>query len=319
MVGRAITSRLAIVSVAIVVAAVCFATGVHGAAPAYASISVGWQDGAAGTVTAQVPKDAGTYRVVFKANGGKGKMGAQKVKRGKRAALRANKFKRSGYKFAGWNTKRNGKGKSLKNKAKVRNLVKKGKTVKLYAQWKKASKKYSIKTPYYKVTVPRVWRGKVQWVTKEAMVEQYSSDRSGKTGNTFKTYHTLFYLKGHKGDNRYWLATIGGERQDCPRMTGFNSDKASVTTMQKDKKIVYLLAANMPARIAWRYDSSSGWHSWATSNVPSSVDDQKQLLTLTTGDSVSYEYAKSLGVRDSVSCSYVTNYLKPKFESLKIR
>ena len=78
------------------------------------------------------------YQVSFKANGGKGKMAKQILKRGKMKALKKNAFKRVGYKFTGWNTKKNGSGKWLKNKQKVKNLAKPGKTVKLYAQWKKA-------------------------------------------------------------------------------------------------------------------------------------------------------------------------------------
>ncbi|MBO7683825.1 MAG: InlB B-repeat-containing protein [Kiritimatiellae bacterium] len=47
-------------------------------------------------------------------------------------------FKRTGYKFAGWATKKNGKV-AYKNKAKVKNLTAtNGKTVTLYAVWNKA-------------------------------------------------------------------------------------------------------------------------------------------------------------------------------------
>ena len=50
--------------------------------------------------------------------------------------LTANGFKRTGYKFKGWNTKADGSGKSYANKAAVKNLTSKnGATVKLYAQW----------------------------------------------------------------------------------------------------------------------------------------------------------------------------------------
>lgn len=50
--------------------------------------------------------------------------------------LPANKFKRNGYQFAGWNTKKNGKGTSYSNKENVGNLTAKdGTTVTLYAQW----------------------------------------------------------------------------------------------------------------------------------------------------------------------------------------
>ena len=77
------------------------------------------------------------YKVAFKANGGKGTMSTQKIKRGKAVALKANSFKRAGYKFVGWNTKKNGSGKSYKNGQTVKNIAKAGKTIKLYAQWKK--------------------------------------------------------------------------------------------------------------------------------------------------------------------------------------
>lgn len=52
--------------------------------------------------------------------------------------LKSNTFKRTGYKFAGWNTKADGTGKSYANGASVKNLTSKANgTVILYAQWKK--------------------------------------------------------------------------------------------------------------------------------------------------------------------------------------
>ncbi len=80
------------------------------------------------------------YNVQFVKNAKRatGTMTKQSFTYGKKKALKANKFKRAGYKFVGWNTKANGTGKMYKNKTSVKNLTKKqGKTVKLYAQWKK--------------------------------------------------------------------------------------------------------------------------------------------------------------------------------------
>ena len=77
-------------------------------------------------------------KFVKNAKAAKGKMKVLALTYGKKAKLTANKFKRAGYKFAGWTTKKNGKGKLYKNKAAVKNLsAKKGATVKLYAKWKK--------------------------------------------------------------------------------------------------------------------------------------------------------------------------------------
>lgn len=81
-----------------------------------------------------------TYNIRFDANGAtSGKMSTlRKVPYNKKVKLTANKYSRKGYKFLGWNTKKNGKGKMYKNKASVKNLTKTNrKTVTLYAIWKK--------------------------------------------------------------------------------------------------------------------------------------------------------------------------------------
>ena len=91
-------------------------------------------------VTLYAQWKANTYKVKFNGNGAtSGSMKKMtKCSYGKKYRLSANKFKKTGYKFVGWNTKKNGKGKMYKNKAKIKNLTpKNGKTVTLYAQWKK--------------------------------------------------------------------------------------------------------------------------------------------------------------------------------------
>ncbi|MCM1569025.1 MAG: leucine-rich repeat protein [Roseburia sp.] len=69
-----------------------------------------------------------------------GQMSKTLCGRGVQMKLPANQFKRSGYTFTGWSTKKNGKGTLYKDKASIKNLAKKNKTVKLYAQWKKNKK-----------------------------------------------------------------------------------------------------------------------------------------------------------------------------------
>ena len=102
------------------------------------------------TVTVQGPAvltaqaEANTYVIRYYKNGGKGKMKKQSMTYGEAARLTANAFKREHYTFKGWNTKKNGKGKTYKNKTKVKDLTKEqGDVVKLYAQWK-AIPKYTI-------------------------------------------------------------------------------------------------------------------------------------------------------------------------------
>ena len=75
-----------------------------------------------------------TYTVNFNANGGGGKMAAQKFSVNKVAKLSANRFTRKGYVFVGWSTSKSG-AVAYQNGQSVKNLAKGGKTVTLFAQW----------------------------------------------------------------------------------------------------------------------------------------------------------------------------------------
>ena len=78
-----------------------------------------------------------SYTVKFNANGGTGAAQRQEVVCGAKTKLAANAYKREGFVFAGWATKRNGPV-VYKNKASVKDLAKKGETATLYAVWKPA-------------------------------------------------------------------------------------------------------------------------------------------------------------------------------------
>jgi uncharacterized repeat protein (TIGR02543 family) len=95
--------------------------------------------GTIGKVTLYAKWTPITYSVTFDGNGAdSGSMKTKTYKYGKSYTLPANKFKRSGYTFVGWSTKKNGKGTTYKNKKSIKNLTtKSGKTITLYAQWKK--------------------------------------------------------------------------------------------------------------------------------------------------------------------------------------
>ncbi len=97
---------------------------------------------AGGTATLYAVWAKKTYKVAFYGTykGVTGKMADEKFTYGKAKRLTANKFKRKGYVFKGWAKSKAlaKKGKvAYKNKQKVKNLVTNGKTVKLYAVWKK--------------------------------------------------------------------------------------------------------------------------------------------------------------------------------------
>lgn len=76
-----------------------------------------------------------SYTVKFNANGGKGAATKQTVICGAKTRLAKNVFKREGFVFAGWATTKGGPV-VYKNKANVKDLAKKGKSVTLYAVWK---------------------------------------------------------------------------------------------------------------------------------------------------------------------------------------
>lgn len=78
------------------------------------------------------------YKVRFDANGGTGAMADQSHTYDRKQALTANAFTREGYRFTGWNTRGDGKGKAFTDKQTVTNLLAHdGATGVLYAQWER--------------------------------------------------------------------------------------------------------------------------------------------------------------------------------------
>lgn len=76
------------------------------------------------------------YKIRFDANGGTGTMADQSHTYDRKQALTANTFAREGYRFTGWNTRGDGKGKAFTDKQTVTNLLTHdGATGVLYAQW----------------------------------------------------------------------------------------------------------------------------------------------------------------------------------------
>lgn len=110
----------------------------------------GWYSDASCTTTKVTKIEKGTkgnitlyakwsYKVTFNGNGAtSGTMATQKLYRPISTALTANAFKRTGYTFVNWNTKRDGSGKAYTNKQKLSNTGTTG-NITLYAQWKPIS------------------------------------------------------------------------------------------------------------------------------------------------------------------------------------
>lgn len=78
------------------------------------------------------------YKVRFDTNGGTGTMADQSHTYDRKQALTANTFAREGYRFTGWNTRGDGKGKAFTDKQTVTNLLAHdGAVGVLYAQWER--------------------------------------------------------------------------------------------------------------------------------------------------------------------------------------
>lgn len=87
-------------------------------------------------VNMEVFAKTATYTIAFYANGGQGSSYTQALQYNKITELVENRFSRVGYQFKGWSKKKDG-AVEYKNRQSVKNLTTVGKTIKLYAVWKK--------------------------------------------------------------------------------------------------------------------------------------------------------------------------------------
>ena len=129
-----------------------------------------------------------SVKVNFLPNGGTGRMESMGLDYGQEATLNKNEFKRSGYKFTGWNTEPNGKGISYNDGQKItaeENLD-------LYAQWKKKEN--------YKLTVKnvKIKRGAKKLVLRATLKINNRIAKSKMVAFTFKgkTYKVKTNSKG---------------------------------------------------------------------------------------------------------------------------
>lgn len=101
--------------------------------------------GSRGDVTVYAKWTPNKYTIAFNKNGGKGSMSTMKnIKYNKSTKLKKCAFTKAGFAFAGWNTKKNGKGTAYTDAQKVKGLVSKnGGKITLYAQWKPLT--YTVK------------------------------------------------------------------------------------------------------------------------------------------------------------------------------
>lgn len=191
--------------------------------------------------------------------------------------LTKNKFVRSGYRFAGWNTKKNGKGTPYSNKEDVENLsAKDGAVITLYAQWTKSmytityklnggtltqknptkydvnTKTFTLKNPTRKGYTFEGWYKESSYKTKVTKIKK------GTTGNI--TLYAKWKL------NKYKIVYKGNGAT-----SGSMSD---VTTCKYGKK--YTLAPNKFKRTGYTF---TGWNT-AADGSGRSYKDKEQVKNL---------------------------------------
>lgn len=145
----------------------------------------------------------GNYKVQFLANGGKGEMEPQAFTYDKSKKLSKNQFTRTGYTFEGWNTKKNGKGKTYKNRQSVSNLTAKDNgVVKLYAVWKGVP--YKVKYIGNGATSGKMENSSHQYGTKSKL----SANKFKKKGYKFVKWSTQKNGKGKSYKNQAEIKTL---------------------------------------------------------------------------------------------------------------
>lgn len=218
--------------------------------------------GSKGNISLYAKWKANKYKISFKGNGASGGSTADmSCEYDSSYKLKANKFKRTGYKFTGWNTKANGKGTSYKNKEEIENLSEKdGAVITLYAQWKKevyeidyrlnggrfdddAREYYDVSTKTFKLTKPvRIGYTFEGWYKEKKYKNQVTQISKGSTGNV------TLYAKWSV--NSYKIKYVGNGAT--------SGSMSSVTTCKYGK--TYTLAANKFKRTDYVF---TGWNTKA--------------------------------------------------------
>ena len=237
-----------------------------------------------GGETLSVPVQKITYKIAFNGNGAtSGTMKAMSnCVSDTEYKLTANAFKKKGYTFNGWNTQKDGKGKSYTNKASIKNLTSKdGATVTLYAQWKKTKYKItyklnggknskSNKASYYYTTKTFKLKNPTRkgytfkgWYTDKKCTKKITQIKKGTTKNYTlyakwaKKKYTISYVlnkgKNNKSNKKSYYVTTKTFKLKNPTRKGYTfkgwySDKKCT---KKVTKITKGTAKNIKLYAKW--------------------------------------------------------------------
>lgn len=144
----------------------------------------------------------GSYTVIFDANGGEGTMSAQTCTVGIQQWLDPNAFTRSGYRFAGWNTKADGGGDSYGDGSSIYQLSEAADTtITLYAQWRL--------TTYYITFDSNGGSGNMEVQTYSAgNIVTLAENAFTRAGYTFKCWNTAADGSGETSYSNFYNSSV---------------------------------------------------------------------------------------------------------------
>lgn len=198
------------------------------------------------TVTLFAIWKGNSYSVNYNGNGAKsGVVSPTSHVYGTESALGVNRFQRSGYTFVGWNTKKDGKGKTYKAGEGVKTLTSKaGGSVTLYAKW--TAIKYTITYNTKKGKLPGNAKKSYNITTST-----YSLPAPTRSGYDFDGWYTdakckkrvSQLKKGSIGNKKYYAKWV-----KCTRKP--NKSRAKITTCKATKTSRVSVKATVKNRVA---------------------------------------------------------------------
>ena len=198
------------------------------------------------TVTLFAIWKGNSYSVNYNGNGAKsGGVSPTSHVYGTESALGVNRFQRSGYTFVGWNTKKDGKGKTYKAGEGVKTLTSKaGGSVTLYAKW--TAIKYTITYNTKKGKLPGNAKKSYNITTST-----YSLPAPTRSGYDFDGWYTdakckkrvSQLKKGSIGNKKYYAKWV-----KCTRKP--NKSRAKITTCKATRTSRVSVKATVKNRVA---------------------------------------------------------------------
>ena len=225
---------------------------------------------------------ANTYKVAFKGNGAtSGTMSNQSFTYNVAETLTANQFKRTGYRFTGWNTKADGSGTSYNNKANVMNLTStNGGTVNLYAIWAENTYKIAFDANGASGTAPSAITN-VKYTAIKTLPGVGSMTRTGYTflgWSTNKNATQKQYSGGEKvskltstNNATVTLYAVWAKNKYTVKFNGNGATSGSMSNQSFTYDVAQTLTANKFKRTGYTF---LGWSKSATATTQTYTNQQ---------------------------------------------